>query len=96
MGWTFIIYLANKKNSGMPKSENIRISDRGYLLGTKYSSNRKECRKTESFVQFLDRNFCPKAERLDVRTFGFRTATKLDHFIYKDGHKKNLYIYIYI
>ena len=28
-----------------------------------------------------------------VRTFGFRTATKLDHLIYKDGHKKNFYKY---
>ena len=31
--------------------------------------------------------------RISHVRFGFRTATKLDHLIYKDGQKKNFYIY---
>ena len=34
---------------------------------------------------------CLKSKQKGVRTFGFQTPTKLDRFIYKDGHKIFLY-----
>ena len=49
--------------SEMPKSEHVRISDRGSLFGTKYSSNAKNVWNRNKFVQISDRNFCLKSEQ---------------------------------
>ena len=47
-------------------------------------SNRLKCPKTERFVWISDRNFCPKAERLERSNVRFfRQITKIDRFMYK-------------